>query len=348
MRGAPTLHRSQIAAGSMSYIAEIARTVVGHGVMFEISPNTLDRVHVGCVGRQVVDRDLPALSLDVRLHELRAVGLQAIPYDEQLLANRGLQRFEELDDLGALDRAVEQSEIKAPVAQARDHRELFPAEAILQHGRLTFRCPGSGATRSFGQTRLVDEDDYSTLSRSDFFSSGHLLAFHVRTARSSRSRAWPVGRCTLQPSRPSKRQTEVGTSFTQNCVSISCAIRGAVHNSVEKPAASAPSLSNRTSSWRCAALSRPGRPKCGARRSASMPPSRRARSQRITVWRDTPTRRATSAWLSPPASNRAPRRRRRSSAFLFCECLIRTSNVTIPGTWTASAAKSVTHLCITQ
>src|SRR5579863_521473 len=332
----------------MSHIAEVASTVVGHGVMFEIPPNALDGVHVGCVRGQIVDRDLPALGLDVRLHELRAVGLQAVPYDEKLLANRALQSFEELDDLRTLNRAVEQSEVEAPVAQAGDHRELFPAEAVLQHGRLTFRSPSSCATRSFGQTRLVDENDYSALSRSDFFSSGHLLAFHVRTARSSRSRAWPVGRCTLQPSRPSNRQTEVGTSFTENFVSISCAIRGAVHNSVEKPAASAPSLSSRTSSSRCAALSRSGRPKCGARRNASMPPSCRARSQRITVWRDTPTRRATSAWLSPAASNLAPRRRRRSSAFISCECLIRTSNVTIPGTRTARAVKSVTHLRIYQ
>src|SRR6202142_870502 len=215
--------------------------------MFEISPNAFDRIHVGCVGRHIVDCDFPALGLDVRLHELRAVRLQTIPDDEELLADRGLQGFEELDDLRTLDRAVEQAEIKAPVAEAGDHRELFPAEAVLQHGRLTLRSPGSCATRSFGQTRLVDEDDYSALSRSDFFSSGHLLAFQVRTARSSRSRAWPVGRCTLQPSRPSNRQTEVGTSFTENFVSISCAIRGAVHNSVEKSAASAPSLSSRTS-----------------------------------------------------------------------------------------------------
>src|SRR5271156_6344715 len=180
----------------MSHIAEVASTVVGHSVMFEISPNALDGVHVGCVRGQVVDRDLPALSLDMRLDELRAVGLQAIPDDEKLLANRGLQSFEELDDLRTLNRAVEQSEVEAPVAQAGDHRQLFPAEAVLEHRRLTFGSPGSCATRSFRQTRLVDKDDHSALSRSDFFSSGHLLAF-LRTARSSRSRAWPVGRCTL-------------------------------------------------------------------------------------------------------------------------------------------------------
>src|SRR6266700_50129 len=100
----------------MSHIAEVASTVVGHGVMFEISPNTLDGVHVGCVRGQVVDRELPTLSLDMRLHELRAVGLQSIPDDEQFLADRGLQGFEKLDDLWTLNRAVEQSEVEAPVA----------------------------------------------------------------------------------------------------------------------------------------------------------------------------------------------------------------------------------------
>ena len=77
----------------MSHIAEVASTVVGYGVMFEISPNALDGVHFGGGGQQVVDRDLPTLSLDMRLHELRAVGLQAIPYDEKLLACGGLQSF---------------------------------------------------------------------------------------------------------------------------------------------------------------------------------------------------------------------------------------------------------------
>ena len=96
----------------MSRIAEVAGTIVGHGVMFELSPDTFNGLQVRCVGRRVVDHDLPALGLDVRFHELRAVRLQAIPDDEQLLADRGLQGFEELDDLRTLDRAVEQTEVK--------------------------------------------------------------------------------------------------------------------------------------------------------------------------------------------------------------------------------------------
>src|SRR5277367_2791854 len=198
----------------MGDVAQVAGAVVGHGVMFEISPDAFDGVHVRRVSGQVVDHDLTALGFHMCSHEFRAMGLQAIPDDQQLLPDRGLQGFEELDDLRTLDRAGEHSEVEAPVAQAGDHRELLPTEAVLQDWRLASRSPGSCATRSLGQTRFVNKDDYSALSRSDFFSSGHLLAFHVRTARSSRSRAWPAGRCTLQPSRPSNRQTEESTIFT--------------------------------------------------------------------------------------------------------------------------------------
>src|SRR5579862_5838062 len=160
--------------------------------MLEITPNAFHRIQVRRVGRQIVDEDCAALGLQVSPHEFGAMCLQTVPDDEQLLADGGLQSFEKFNDLGTLDRAVEQPEVKSPVAQPSDHRELLPAEAVLQHRCLSLRGPGSRATRSLGQTRLVNEDDYSALSRSDFFNSGHLLAFHVRTARSSRSRATPV------------------------------------------------------------------------------------------------------------------------------------------------------------
>ena len=88
--------------GYVSYIAEVARPVVGHGAIFQISPDALNAVHVRCVGRRVVDGDVTALGLDVRLHEFRAVGLQTISNDEKLFAYHGIQGFEELDDLRAL------------------------------------------------------------------------------------------------------------------------------------------------------------------------------------------------------------------------------------------------------
>ena len=342
------LHEAQVVACSTGDVAEIAGTIVGHGAILEVSPDAFDEVHVGRVGGQVVDQDLVVLSLDACTYELRAVRVQSNPDDEQRFADRALRGFEKLDDLWTLDRTGEQSEVEAPVAQVCNDGELLLSEAVLQELNLASPGPRSRATRSLGQTRFVGEDDYSALSRSDSFSSRHLLAFLVRTARSSRSRAWPAGRCTLQPSRSSNRQTEESTIFAVNVASISCEFRGRVHRSVGKPAAIARFLRSRTNSLRCAPVSRSGRQKCGARRNASMPPSWRARSQHIMVWRESPTCRATSAWFSAATSNFAQRRQRRSSAFSFCECLICTSNVIIRGTWTAREAKSVTHLRISQ
>ena len=288
------------------------------------------------------------LGLHMGAHELRAVGLQTVSDDQQLLADRRPQGFKKFDDLGALDRAVEQAKVESPIGDSGNHRQPLPAEAELRHRRLTLRSPRSRATRSLGLTRLVYDDNYAALSRSDFFNAGHLLAFQVRIARSSRSRAWPLGRCTLQPSRPRSRHTEEGTIETENLSSINRAIRGNVHSSVAKPAASDRAFSNRTSTSRCDSDSRSGRPKCSARRSASSPPCWRSLSQRVTVWRETPTCRATSACACPAASSLAPRRRRRSSSLRFSECVIGTPNVTIPGTWTARCAKSVTHVRISQ
>jgi hypothetical protein len=139
-------------------------------------------------------------------HELRAVGLQTIPDDQQLLADRRLQGFEKLGDLRTLDRAVEQAKVEVPIDDPGNYRQLLPAEAVLQYRRLTLGSPRSRATRSLGQTRFVDKDDSSALSRSDRFSAGYLLAFQVRIARSATARSSPAVRAaaTLRrgPSRP--------------------------------------------------------------------------------------------------------------------------------------------------
>src|SRR4029453_3406421 len=106
-----------------------------------------------------------------------------------------------------------------------------------------FGGPGACATGTFGQARLIYEDDDSSLSRCDFFSSGHLLRFQVEMAGSLRWRACRSGRCTLQPIRRSVRQTEVLTSFTPKRSWIRAEILGTVHISVAYPAASAPAFS---------------------------------------------------------------------------------------------------------
>ena len=305
--------------------------------MLEVSPDAFDGVHLWGMGRQALEHNAATLRLHMGAHALAGVGLQAVPDDQQFLADRRLKGLEKFDDLRAPDRAVGQAKVEASIADPGNHRQLLPAEAVPHQRRFTLRSPGSRATRSLEQSRLVYKDDYSALSRSDFLSAGHFLAFQVRIAASSRSRAWPRGRCTLQPSRPRKGHHRGRGK-----------IPGNVQSSVANPAASGPAFSIRASSSRCDSDSRSGRPKCSARRSASSPPCWRSLSHRITVWRETPTFRASSVCGCPAASSFAPPRRRRSNSLRFSECCTNTPNVTIPRTWPARSEKSVTQLRISQ
>src|SRR2546429_501170 len=197
---AAALHGAQVSARTLSKITQIAGAEVRHRMVFEIGPDVLDRIEFRGIGRQILQRETSALSLDIRFDQPRAVRLQSIPHNQQLAADGRLQGLEELDDLRALDRAGEEAEVETPEAHPGNRRELLPREAVLQNGCLAFRGPGACAAGSFGQTRLVDEDDYSALPRRDFFNAGHLFFFQVAIAASSRSRARPLGRCTLQPS----------------------------------------------------------------------------------------------------------------------------------------------------
>src|SRR6185437_5426269 len=250
-RAAP-LHRAQIAAGTLAQVGQVAGTVVRHGVMFEVAPDVFDGIQFRRVRRQMFQGDAPVEALEVFFDQPRAMRLQAVPDDQQLLADRCLQGLEELDDLGAFDRTGEEAKVESPIAHAGDDRELLPREAVLQDRCLALRGPGTCAAGSFGQTRFVDKDDYSALPRSDFFMAGHRFSFQVRIAASSRSRARPAGRCTLQPNCCSMRHTEGCESSTPNRSLIIEAMRGSVHSSLAKPAAKAPPLSVLINSARCA------------------------------------------------------------------------------------------------
>lgn len=244
---------------------------------------------------------------------------QSVPDGGQIFAGRSLQGLERLDELWTLERTAEQSEAKAPVAQICNDGQLLPAEAVLRDRCLASRGPRPRATRSAGQTPVVDAEDYSPVSRC-VFCSGHLLALRLRAARSLRSRASPAGRCTLQPSPPSNRQAEEARIFTGN------SLRSVARSAATSPA---PSESRPPVPLLCAVAPTPGAvPRSVARGSrCNAPiPSWRARSQRIAIWRETPPCQATSARRSRSASNLAPRRRRRSSAFSFSAGFLRSSN----------------------
>ena len=85
--------------------------------------------------------------LDVVKHEPVAVRRQAVSDDRQLAFDRHRERLEELHQLRALDRAIEQSEINAPEADTGDQRQVLPklycrGDLLPDPGRKAF--PGAG------------------------------------------------------------------------------------------------------------------------------------------------------------------------------------------------------------
>jgi hypothetical protein len=91
----PALHGAQVVSCPNGKITEPLSAVIGHGVVFEIAPDTFDRVHLGCIGGQELKGDMSPLRFDVLAHEDEAMRLQAVPNDQQLLADRRLQYLEE-------------------------------------------------------------------------------------------------------------------------------------------------------------------------------------------------------------------------------------------------------------
>src|SRR6476661_4246442 len=111
---AASLHRAKGSARALTQIAQVAGAKVGHRVVFEIGPDVLDRIELWGVSGQVLQCQCSALLLDVVFHQTRAVGLQTVPDNQHLATNGRLQSLQELDDLGALDRAWEEAEVEAP------------------------------------------------------------------------------------------------------------------------------------------------------------------------------------------------------------------------------------------
>src|SRR5271156_5472405 len=92
--GGSSLHRAQVAPCTNGEITKIPSAVVGRGVVLEIAPDAFDGVHLRSVSRQELQGDSPVLGIDVLANELRAVRLQAVPDDQQLLLDGRLQHLE--------------------------------------------------------------------------------------------------------------------------------------------------------------------------------------------------------------------------------------------------------------
>src|SRR4249919_3373505 len=97
-----------VASGDVELV-EVGRTEVRQGMPLEPGPQEFHGVQVRGVRWQERHLDSAMGGVQELAHELAAMGLQAVPDDQQRLLQMGAQRFEELDVLLFLDRAFVQT-----------------------------------------------------------------------------------------------------------------------------------------------------------------------------------------------------------------------------------------------
>ena|SRR5688572_14763683 len=312
-------------------------------MLFPVTPKILHRVELRGISRKKLNLQSAALSKDEIVDQAAAMTSEPVPDDQHLASDVAQQVFQELHHLGATNRTGKQAKIKFSPGHSRHGRQMLPVKMILQNRRLSFGRPSPTTVRPLAQSTLVDKHYRALLPVGFFLSLGQRFFFHRSIFSSSRSNARLAGLWQLQPSSCKIRHTWAGWYLTPHSCSIRSATREVVHSSVLYPLAWAPCLSLDSTRRRSAVLSKGFLPARPAFLSPRIPDSLSSLSQRLTDWRCTPTRRATSDCETPARSKRAAFNRRCSNTSKS-----RRTPIGFPMKRTLpQKSKTVTILCIT-
>jgi hypothetical protein len=193
--------------GDVAEIPDVLGAEIGQFGLLPIPPQILDGVEFGGVGGEAFDVELGLFPLHIGLHQPAVVDGRPIPQQQDLAGYLAVEGFEEGDDLRAFDRAGVEPEVEVAPGQAGDRRKTIPVEVEGQHRGLAAGRPRPDPLRFLAQPAFVEEDERPPLPAGFFLRRGQVLVFHSAMADSLRSRARPTGRCGLNPSWPSSRQT---------------------------------------------------------------------------------------------------------------------------------------------
>ena len=192
-------HAPQGARGGVTQFPAVLGTEVGQFMLLEMPPDVLGGIEFGGIGWQGLQVNALVQCADEVTHCPTAVNTGAIPDNQQSSGQMPQQMAQELDDLGALNRAVKELEVEVGGGQPRHNRELLPIEVILQDRGTTTRGPSAHSVRLLAQAALIDEDNQAVFAERFFLMSGQRCRFQRRIACSLRSSARPTGRWQLQP-----------------------------------------------------------------------------------------------------------------------------------------------------
>src|SRR5829696_9541180 len=289
----------------------------------EVTPQRLGRVELRGIAGQPLHHQPAALAGDPGLHEVAAVGRQPVPQQGRLLPTQEAPQLAQHADqaVGVVAAGLDmEGQLAAATGRAKAQRGgdrgALPVEPVDQHGGVPAGRPGRAHDRGQRNAGLVEEADDGLAPPGVFLILGQSLATHWRIACSLRSWARRAGRCRLQSRRwRSSRHTCAGWWRTPVRRQMTMAMRSRVHRSVSKPWALAPF------SRACSACSRWASDTWGVRPGAprlcrpAVPSACQRWCQRLTVWRETPRVRATSAWWTSWANSSAACRRRSWNAW---------------------------------
>lgn len=200
-----------VAFGTGVQLFDVAGRMVREGVHLELSPEGLDRVRLGGVGRQENGAHGSIAPPDPRPGGTMHV--QAVPDDDHRGAELAPEPAEKAEQ-AARDHVLvrEEAKIKSRLASPardgdrRDHRDaLMGTPPLIDDGRTADRRPGAPDERGHEKAALVDKDDARSQPPGVFFTRGHSPRTHSRMASSSRSRARRSGFWGLKPRECSRR-----------------------------------------------------------------------------------------------------------------------------------------------
>jgi hypothetical protein len=277
-------------------------------------------IQLGRIARQPFHPEIVGVSREKCLHGFRAVRRQVIPHDEERPAQARAEMPQGHDHVRAVNRAPKMAgvEPRALPVERRGHgdetRDLAPLGDTPEDGRVAAGRPRGDDVGPKRETCFVQEGNDPPASTSPFLIRGQSRRNHAAMRASLRSAACVAGRCGVHPCARRMRPQERQWWRTPHVRCATALIRRSVHRSVSNPAATAPRRNTR-SSWRQIRRSTcGGRPVCGRRPNAARPPRRTICCHRLTLWRLTPTRRATAAGESVVRSRSRKASNRRASS----------------------------------
>ena len=311
MRLASQSHHRQIEFSTK--MAQIFTTDVSQLHMLEVLPDSLCRIQLRRIGRQLLKVNVSGSSISHKPGDLFTVDRRAVPHNQQLALPLILDMLQEAHTIQTRQRSLASQRQEVAVHRnPAHHRQMSVAQERFDDRRLCSRRVGSDHSGQQVKARFINKENGQAIFARLFFNSGQTSMRQQEMAFSSRRSSLSAGSCGVHFKALSKRETCALWYETENSSRITSATRAHVQSWPRKPYASAPCDRRSGMSLLCSSANRATLCPRVLARQASRPSLCLAAIQRLTAASETP-----KAWAMArpvhPCSWRSKARLRRAS-----------------------------------